>query len=355
MSVPQFTPRPRLSPSRLVLGSRKPYLGRRGWNLILVVLILLVGAWATWASPNFLTANQLSNAAEGTAVSALLALGLTLVVLVGEIDISLTSNLACCTVVTGLLAQAGVSSAIIIVMSLLTGALLGLFNGAMVGFLGLPSLAVTLGTMGAYQGLAFIVGGDTGFTQFPSAVFQLGFGTVGKVPVSLIVFVGVALAVSAILNLTTLGRSFYAIGRSAEATRRTGISVPTGVTLAFTMSGLIAGLAALVFVGFYGSGGGDSASGTILTVVTAVALGGVDIYGGSGQLSGVVLAVALLLVIQSGMAVINLSTTVQTIVIGSLLILSLAVSRAMGGGAWRSRLLARVSQLRRGREEGSMP
>jgi rhamnose transport system permease protein len=348
MSAVGETLRSRLSPVRLLIGRGMPYHGRRGWNLALVLLTLAAGAWASSASPEFLTFRYLFNSVEGAAVSALLALGLTIVVIIGEIDISLTSNLALCTVAAGMLAQAGAPVPLIVTASLLVGAGLGLFNGALVGYVGLPSLAVTLGTLGAYQALAFIVGGHAGFTEFPPAIFALGFGAVGAVPVSLIVFLGVAAAVSVILNLTTLGRTFYAIGRNPEATRRTGISVPLGKTIAFVIAGLIAGLAALVFVGFYGSGGGDSGAGTILTVVTIVALGGVDIYGGSGQTSGVVLSALLLLVIQSGMALINLSTTVQTIVIGALLIFSLAASEIMGAGSWSRALASQLRQLRPG-------
>jgi rhamnose transport system permease protein len=348
MSAVGETLRSRLSPARFLIGRGMPYHGRRGWNLALVLLTLAAGAWASSASPEFLTFRYLFNSVEGAAVSALLALGLTVVVIIGEIDISLTSNLALCTVTAGMLAQAGAPVPLIVLASLLVGAGLGLFNGVLVGYLGLPSLAVTLGTLGAYQALAFIVGGHAGFTEFPPAIFALGFGTVGAVPVSLIVFLGVAAAVSVILNLTTLGRTFYAIGRNPEATRRTGISLPLGKTIAFVVAGLIAGLAALVFVGFYGSGGGDSGAGTILTVVTIVALGGVDIYGGSGQTSGIVLSALLLLVIQSGMALINLSTSIQTIVIGALLILSLAASGLMDRGVWSRGLARQLRQLRPG-------
>ena len=353
MSTFVETLRSRLSPTRFLVGAAMPYHGRRGWNLALVILILATGAWASSQSPRFLTFQYLFNAVEGAAVSALLALGLTAVVIVGEIDISLTSNLALCSVAAGLLAQAGAPVPLIVTASLLAGAGLGLFNGMLVGYLGLPSLAVTLGTLGAYQALAFIIGGHAGFTQFPPAIFALGFGAVLGVPVSLIVFLGAAAAVSVILNLTTLGRTFYAIGRNPEATRRTGISVPLGKTVAFVVAGLVAGLAALVFVGFYGSGGGDSGTGTILTVVTIVALGGVDIYGGSGQTSGVVLSALLLLVIQSGMALINLSTTVQTIVIGALLILSLAASELMEGGSWISGLARQLRPGERGGRSGA--
>jgi rhamnose transport system permease protein len=348
MSAFVETLRSRLSPARFLIGAGMPYHGRRGWNLALVLLILVSGAWASSASQQFLSFHYLSNAVEGAAVSALLALGLTVVVIIGEIDISLTSNLALCTVAAGMLAQAGAPVPLIVLASLVVGAGLGLFNGVLVGYLGLPSLAVTLGTLGAYQALAFIVGGHAGYTEFPPAIFALGFGAVGAVPVSLIVFLGVASAVSVILNLTTLGRTFYAIGRNPEATRRTGISVPLGKTLAFVVAGTVAGLAALVFVGFYGSGGGDSGAGTILTVVTIVALGGVDIYGGSGQTSGVVLSATLLLVIQSGMALINLSTTIQTIVIGALLIVSLAASEIIDGRSWSRGLARQLRQMRLG-------
>jgi rhamnose transport system permease protein len=358
MSAVLATLRRRLSPARFLIGNGMPYHGRRGWNLALVLLIVATGAWATAESPDFLTFHYLFDAVEGAAVSALLALGLTVVVIIGEIDISLTSNLALCTVAAGMLGQAGAPAALIVIASLLVGGALGFINGALVGYLGLPSLAVTLGALGAYQALAFIIGGHAGFTAFPPAISALGFGAVGAVPVSLIVFLAVAAAVSVVLNLTTIGRTFYAIGRNPEATRRTGISVPFGRTIAFVVAGLVAGLAALVFVGFYGSGGGDSAAGTILTVVTIVALGGVDIYGGSGQISGVVLAALLLLTIQSGMALLNLSTTVQTIVIGALLVLSLAASEIMGGGAWRrglARSLARLRPASGGPEGGASP
>jgi len=345
----------RLSPARFLIGTGMPYQGRRGWNLALLILILATGAWASSASPDFLTSQYLFNAVEGAAVSALLALGLTVVVIIGEIDISLTSNLALCTVAAGEAAQVGAPVPFIVMASLLVGAGLGSFNGVLVGYLGLPSLAVTLGTLGAYQALAFIIGGHAGFTAFPAAILALGFGAVGGIPVSLIVFLGVAGAISVILNLTTLGRTFYAIGRNPEATRRTGISVPLGKTIAFLVAGLVAGVAALLFVGFYGSGGGDSGAGTILTVVTIVALGGVDIYGGSGQASGVVLSALLLLVIQSGMALINVSTTIQTIVIGVLLILSLAASRIMDEGSLSKGLVRPLRRLRRGSSVGTPP
>lgn len=309
---------------------QKAYLGRRGWNLTLVALIALASIWASYASPLFLHVDQLLTSTGAMVVSGVLALGLAPVVLVGEIDISLTSNLAFCTVVLGLLSQGHVNPVLIVLATLATGLALGAFNGVLVAYGGLPSLAVTLGTLGAYQGFAFLVGGTNGFTTFPSAIYAVGAESIWAVPISLVVFAAVAVALAVVLRMTTIGRSFYAVGRASDAVRWSGISVAWVKMVAFCIAGTIAGLGALIFVGQYGSGGGDSASGTILTVVTAVALGGLDIYGGAGRISSLVLAIMLLNVIQNGMGLVNLSTTTQTIVIGLVLILSLLVPEMLG-------------------------
>lgn len=301
----------------------KVYLGRRGWNLILAVLIVLASICASFASPLFLHVDQLLNSTGAMVVSGVLALGLAPIVLVGEIDISLTSNLAFCTVVIGLLSQAHANPAVIVLAALLAGLVLGAVNGALVAFGQLPSLAVTLGTLGAYQGAAYVVGGINSFTRFPTLVYAIGAQTIGPVPISVILFLGIAVTLAVLLQKTVVGRALYAVGRSREAARHSGISIPAVKTFTFCVGGVLAGLGALIFVGQYGSGGGDSAGGTILTVVTAVALGGLDIYGGAGRVSSLVLAVVLLDVIQNGMGLVNLSTTTQTIVIGLVLILSL--------------------------------
>lgn len=315
----------------LFAGKRdKPYLGRRTWNLTLAVLIVIAGSWATAASPLFLHVHQLLIGSQTMVVSGILALGLAPVVLVGEIDISLTSNLACCTIVVGLLSNDHVTPVLIMLATLATGVGLGLINGILVGYGGLPSLAVTLGTMAAFQGGGYLVGGMSDFTSFPSGIYAIGANSIGQVPISLFIFVGVAAVLAVLLRLTSCGRSFYAVGRASEAVRRSGISVSITKTAAFAIAGMTAGIAALIFVGQYGSGGADSGSGTILTVVTAVALGGMDIYGGAGRISGVVLAVVLLDVVQNGMGLVNISTTIETIVIGSILVGSLGLPELFG-------------------------
>jgi rhamnose transport system permease protein len=319
----------------------KTYLGIRGWNVALGLLIIIVCSWGALSSPKFLSLTQLLAAGNAEVVTGLLALGLALVVMAGEIDISVTSNLALCTTVAGMLARAHVPVGLVLVVPLLVGTALGLLNGILVGLAGAPSLAVTLGTMGAYQGLAYLIGGSGGFTDYPSLVENIGAGYLGPIPVPLMVFSVVAAVFSVLLVTTRQGRFLYTVGRAPEVARHSGISVVVVKAVAFALSGLTAGIAGLVFIGYYGSGGGDSASGTILLVVTAVCLGGLDIYGGSGRFSGLVLGLVLMAVLQSVMGLLNISTTAQTIVIGVLLLSSVGFSRVLGGG----RLMTHLSRL----------
>lgn len=307
------------------MSPRLPYRGSRGWNVGLVLLIVLVSLWATVTSPLFLNFGSIMQGISAVAVSGILALGLTPVVITGEIDISLTSNLGFCTVVTGMLASAHAPATLIFLATLLSGLVLGAVNGLLVAALGLPSLAVTLGTMGAYEGLGFIIGGNSGFSSFPSSVTYLGAAAIGQIPVAVIVLAALAVVLGVVLRGTAFGRLLYGVGRSAQALRYSGIRVGGIKLAAFAVGGLSAGIGALVFVGYYGSGGADSASGTILTVVTLVALGGIDIYGGSGSALGVGLAVLLIGVLEDGMGLVNVSTTVQTIAIGCILVLTIGL------------------------------
>lgn len=148
---------------------------------------------------------------------------------------------------------------------------------------------------------------------------------VGQIPVAVIVLVVLAAVIGVILRATSFGRLLYGTGRSAQALLYSGVRVGGVKIAAFAGAGLYAGAGALIFIGYYGSSGADSASGTILTVVTMVALGGIDIYGGSGGALGVILAIALIGILQDGMGLVNVSTTVQTIAIGCILIVTIGL------------------------------
>ena len=294
-----------------------------GWEVFLIILIFAAGAWSAVLSPYYLSLDQIFYSTRQFVIAGLLALGLMTVVVTGEIDISLASILAVGTVSLSKFSAAGVPIEAAAVLVVLVGAILGAFNGFLVSSLGLPSLAVTLGTMGAYRGLAFIVGSETGYTDFSDAYLHVGselvFGAI--VPVSFLVFLAAALAVGFLMHKTVFGRRCYATGNNKDAAWIAGVNVAAVKIGTYALAGGLAGLAALVWIGQYGSARGDNAEGMILFVVTAVVLAGVDINGGRGTVLGIVLSLLLLGTLRNGMGLANIAGPVQTVVFGALLVI----------------------------------
>jgi rhamnose transport system permease protein len=303
---------------------RARWPGRRltAWEATLVVLILLAAAWSARLSPYYLALDQILESTRQFIIPGLLALGLTIVVLTGEIDISLASTLAVGAVLFARLSAHGLPLAGAIPIVIACCAALGALNGFLVARLGLPSLAVTLGTMGAYRGLAFIIGSETGYTDFDDSYRFVGSADLsGIVPVSLVVFAVIAAAMAFLIHQTVFGRRCFAVGRNKEAALIAGIDVTRLKIATYAIAGALAAVAGLVWIGQYGSARGDNADGAILFVVTAVVLGGVDINGGRGSVLGVVLALMLLGTLRNGMGLANIGGPVQTVVFGALLTL----------------------------------
>ena len=245
------------------------------------------------------------------------------VVVLGEIDISLASTLAVGSVLFSKFSEYHVQVWVALPVVVAVCALLGALNGLLVAALRLPSLAVTLGTMGAYRGLAFIIGTEKGYTDFDDSYLWVGSERLlgGTIPVSFLLFVFASLAIGFVMHFTVFGRRCFAVGRNSDAAWFSGIKVRLVKIYAYTLAGTLAALAALVWIGQYGSARGDNADGAILFVVTAVVLGGVDINGGKGTVLGVVLALFLLGTIRNGMGLANIAGPVQTVVLGALLTL----------------------------------
>jgi len=330
------------------------------WEVLLLVLIVLVGLWCRSLSPLFLTRLNLLDLATPYIFIGLMALGLTFVVIAGEIDISVISILAVSVVVLGQVYEAGTNIWLAATVALLVATGLGLLNGFLVAVVGLPSLAVTLGTLAAYRGVAFLIHSGEGVATFPTGFTNVGAGYVWgqQVPVALLVFVGTAIALGFLLHATRFGRYLYAIGSNREAARFSGIPVVRTRIMIFGLSGLLAGIAGIVYVGFFGSSRADAAQDSLLDVVTAVVLGGVNIFGGSGTMVGVVLAVFLSAEIRNGMLLDNIAGDTQNIVIGCLLlgaILAGNVIRALQASGIRARIArARAKEVVRteGQAEG---
>lgn len=297
-------------------------------ELVLVALIVLAGLWSTALSPYFLNTDNLLSSAQFFVIFALMAFGLFPIVVQGEIDISLASTLAVGSVMFASLSVAGVPLIAALPIVLGATAVLGAVNGVLVGYAGLPSLAVTLGTLGAYRGLAFLLAGDAGVVGITPEYLVLGDTRIGIVPASLLLVLLVAGAFAVLMGGTSFGRYSYAIGSSPAAARMAAVPVKRVRLMAYALGGAMAGLAGLVWVSQYQSARGDNADGSILFVLTAVVLGGISIKGGSGRAVGVLLATVLLATIQTGMKLANVPGTSQTLVIGALLIGSIGLPRA---------------------------
>jgi rhamnose transport system permease protein len=304
------------------------------WEVALVVLTIAAGAWSAWLSPYYLNLDQIADSTQQFNFPGLLALGLMVVVVLGEIDISLASTLAVGSVLFSKFSAIHVQLWVAIPSVIAVCGLLGALNGILVATLRLPSLAVTLGTMGAYRGLAFIIGSERGYTDFDDSYVWVGSQHVlGEIlPASCVLFFIASIGVGFLMHYTVFGRRCFAIGHNKDAAWFSGIKVQTLKIQAYTLAGVLAGLASLVWIGQYGSARGDNADGAILFVVTAVVLGGVDISGGKGTILGVVLALFLLGTIRNGMGLANIPGPTQTVVLGGLLVIGVLYPVLSGAG-----------------------
>jgi rhamnose transport system permease protein len=308
------------------------------WETLLVLLIIGAGIWSWTLSDFFLRRANLLDLETPYVWIGLLAFGLTFVVVAGEIDISVASMMAVSAVCIGEIWQAGVNVWLAALAGLCIATVLGLVNGLLVGLLNLPSLAVTLGTLAAFRGLAYVILGGGSISGLPTDFTNVGGGYIGnELPIALLVLLGFALVLGLLLHATRFGRYVFTLGSNREVARFSGIPVARTRVTIFALSGLMAGFSAIVYLGFFGSIQADAASGSeLIDVVTAVVLGGVDIFGGSGTMAGVLLASILIAVLRNGMQLANLGGATQDIVIGGLLLGAILAGNAVRAVQGRS-------------------
>ena len=296
----------------------------RSWEALLVVLLLLTLILGSSLSPYFFSDFNFSSMVRNFMEKAIMALPMTLIIIAGEIDLSVASILGLASAVLGVTMNAGVPLWLGIIIALLVGVVAGLINGLLVTRLGLPSLVVTLGTLGLFRGLAYVVLGDQAYSNFPSAFTAFGFGNVPDtlIPWSFVVFVLLVVLFLGILHRSWFGRQVYAIGNNREAARFAGIRVTEIKLMLYVLSGLLSALAGIILTARFSSARADNAVGFELDVVTIVLLGGVNIFGGRGTLVGVILSLFVIGMLRNALGLADVSGDVQNIVVGVLLIFS---------------------------------
>jgi len=309
-----------------------PRLGfLRSWDTAIIIAVLLSIAVAAATVTGFASPRNAGFLLIDLIPILLLALPMTLIILTGEIDLSVASIAGFVSCVFGSLWNAGLSLEVIVPLCLVLGAISGAVNGLLVSVLGLPSLAVTIGTLALYRGLAFVVLGDQAVTSFPRAItsgLQAKIGTTG-IPVWIIPVIILAIIFGIILHFTGFGRSLFAIGYSEEAARFAGIRVAQTKFWLFLVSGAVAALVGIWWTLRYGSARGDNATGLELSVIAAVLLGGVSIFGGKGNLPGVIAGVALLAILRNALQLASVPEDTLSMLTGGLLILAVVAPNAI--------------------------
>jgi rhamnose transport system permease protein len=318
------------------------------WEVLLVVLLLLTVVLGNALSPYFFTPFNFSQMVEGIMEIAIMSLSMTLIIIAGEIDLSVASVLGLASVMMGVTWSAGIPLWLDIIIALAIGCLAGLVNGLLVTRLGLPSLVVTLGTLALYRGLAYVILGSQAVSNFPAGYTNFGIGYVPGtlIPWTLVLFVILVLVFIVILHRSWVGRQIYAIGNNKEAAHFAGVHVRRIKLLLFVLSGLLSALAGIIFTARISSARADNALGFELDVVTVVLLGGVNIFGGSGSMIGVILALFVVGGVRNALGLADVSSDVQNIVIGTLLVFSVLgpnIAQRIQGALARRRLAAERS------------
>jgi ribose transport system permease protein len=298
------------------------FIARFGALFGLLILIIYLSV----SSPVFLTADNLSNIARQGTVNALLALGLLLAIITAGIDLSVGSILAVSMCTLALMAiKWQINPFIAMFLCLLVGTFVGWLNGILLTKLHLPHpFIATLGTMNVARGVALIITGASPISGFDRAgagqVLFLGAGSLGPVPVSLLVIIVMYAIFHVMLSNTSVGRHIYAVGGNISAARLSGINVSRTLVIVYSLSGLMAGMAALMLAGRTNSGYPLAGNGAELDAIAAVIIGGASFAGGSGTVGGTAIGVILIAVLRNGLVLLNVPTEWQTVAIGLVII-----------------------------------
>ena len=319
--------RPRPIPDRL---SGRLSGALRSWELLLLLVGAAIFAAMSWLSPYFLSPWNLSDATFNFTEKAMIAFAMALLIIAGEIDLSVAAIIALASTLMGLALRHGAGTPELVLIGLGTGLLCGLVNGTLVTRLGLPSIVATIGTMSLFRGISYIILGDQAFNGYPATFAVFGQGYVWWVfSWELLAFALLAVIFGVLLHRTNFGRQVYVIGNNPTAAAFSGVRVDRVRLILFLLTGLMSGIAAVFLTSRLGSTRPSIAQGWELEVVTMVVLGGVSILGGSGSILGVVLAALVMGMVTFGLGLLNVPGIVMSVFIGALLIAVIAIPRIL--------------------------
>ncbi|MFE7033158.1 ABC transporter permease [Streptomyces sp. NPDC057621] len=295
------------------------------FNLVLVFLALCVVA--SLLAPEFLTVRNMSNLLQQSALTGIVAVGMTLVILTAGIDLSVGSVAAFGGMTVALLIDHDINFLLAIVVSLAAGAAFGAVMGGLSAYLSLPAFMTTLAGLTAIRGLTYLLtDGEPAGGEIPHAFQLLGGGFVGYVPIVGLIFVAVAVAAGLLLRGTTFGEYIYAVGSNKEAARLSGLPVRGVITAVFAISGALSALAGVLLTSRLTIGQPTAFNGLELDAIAAVVLGGTNLFGGRGGVMGTFVAVLLLSVLRNLCNLMGLGSFFQMVVTGLILVVALILN-----------------------------
>jgi rhamnose transport system permease protein len=294
---------------------------------ILAVLLVLALAVLAMQSDRFFTVDNLLNQGRLMAEVGLVALAMTFVIVSAGIDLSVGSILGLVAILLGVFWQKlGIPLPLAMFLGVVVGGIAGLVNGIIITRFRVPPLIATLATLALYRGLAEGISQARSVRGYPEWFFVLGQGEVLGVPTQLWIFLACAVVAAIVLGMSTFGRATYATGANIVAARFSGIPVDRTILLIYAASGLISGLAAIIFVSRVSTTRSDMGTGLELDVITAVVLGGTSIFGGRGTIIGTLLGLILMQALKNGLALAGVKGDGTIVVIGLILIATIIIS-----------------------------
>ncbi|GAC1397186.1 MAG: sugar ABC transporter permease [Ktedonobacteraceae bacterium] len=286
-------------------------------QLAAVGALVVIFVYLSFASPAFLTINNLFNIVSQTSVTAVIAIGMTFVIITAGIDLSVGAIAALAGVLgVGLMVNQGVSWPLAVIAGTLIGGLVGLINGILVTGTRLAPFIATLGMQSVARGLVYIVTGAVSIFGVPDSFRLLGQGVISGFPIPLITLIIVAVIAHIVLSRTRLGRYTYAIGSNPEAARLSGIPVGRYLTYVYVLQGVLAGFAGMIAASRVASGQPNFGIGLELDVIAATVIGGASLFGGQGTIVGTLIGAFLIALIRNGSVLLNVNIFYQDVIIG---------------------------------------
>ncbi len=315
-------------------GKLTQFLRVRELNVFLALIV--VGALISFATPYFLTTNNLMGVFRSFSLTAIMSIGMVMVIITGGIDLSVGSVMGLSSLVTALCFGAGLPTLACIGAGLLVGVAFGAFNGLMITGIGLPPFIATLGSLSIGRGLMYIVTRGVPVTPDTPDIFSvLGQGYIGLVPVPVVIMLVMMIGFSILMRRTRFGRHVYATGGNEQAARLSGVKTNRVKLSVYILSGAIAALAGVISFSRYLSAEPASGFGAELDVIAAAAIGGASLSGGIGSVSGAVIGAALAGIIANGVVLMNINTYAQQAITGAVILIAVSLdvlrSRRRGG------------------------